>query len=101
LIHCFTDELWLSRLAYLADIFGQLINLNVSLQGSGMTPFAISEKTKALKMKLSCTAADCEQKGFQHLPTLQNFIAENEITVHSETINDVKQHCCDLISTFS
>jgi hypothetical protein len=41
-----TDEMWLSRLAYLADIFCRLSELNKSLQGFRTTPFSVHDKTK-------------------------------------------------------
>jgi hypothetical protein len=42
----FTDEMWLSRLAYLEDIFCHLSELNKSLQGLRTTPFSVHDKTK-------------------------------------------------------
>jgi hypothetical protein len=42
----FTDEMWLSRLAYLADIFCHLNELNKSLLGFHTTPFSVHDKTK-------------------------------------------------------
>jgi hypothetical protein len=45
----FTDEMWLSRLAHLADIFCRLNELNKSLQGFRATPFSVHDKTKAFR----------------------------------------------------
>jgi hypothetical protein len=45
----FTDEMWLSRLAYLADIFCRLNELNKSLHGFRTTPFSVHDKTKAFR----------------------------------------------------
>jgi hypothetical protein len=36
---CFEDEEWLQELAYLADIFHHIIQLNKSLQGPGENVF--------------------------------------------------------------
>jgi hypothetical protein len=45
----FINELWLSRLAYLPDIFCRLSELNNSLQGFRTTPFSLYDKTKAFR----------------------------------------------------
>jgi hypothetical protein len=42
----FTDEMWLSRLAYMADIFCRLNELNKSLQGFRTTRFSVHDKQK-------------------------------------------------------
>jgi hypothetical protein len=45
----FSDEMWLSRLAYLEDIFCRLNELNKSLQGFCTIPFSVHDKTKAFR----------------------------------------------------
>jgi hypothetical protein len=52
LSHHFTVEMWLSRLAYLADIFCCLNEVNKSLQGFHTTPFSVHDKTKAFRKNL-------------------------------------------------
>ena len=47
------DERWLMKLAYLADIFKKLNDLNLSLQGKAVTVFEASDKVKRLKRKSS------------------------------------------------
>lgn len=89
LIHCFTDEL------RFPDIFGRLNDLNVSPQEWYHLP--ILRKWKHCKWK-STALLQTECKKNSSILTLQNLIAENEIIVHSKTIN-VKQQGCDSIST--
>lgn len=48
----FLNDLWLMRLAYLADIFGKLKELNSSLQGRNITPFLVFDRVKAMIKKL-------------------------------------------------
>ena len=38
------DEMWLCKLAYLADIFGRLNELDTSLQGPCMSIFVLKKK---------------------------------------------------------
>ena len=47
------DEMWSCKLAYLADIFGPLNELNTSLQGPCMSIFVLRKKTDAFKQKLA------------------------------------------------
>ncbi|XP_064412766.1 protein FAM200B-like [Latimeria chalumnae] len=49
----FNNNTWLARVAYLADIFDQLNDLNLSLQGRGHNRFEQSDKIAAFKKKLS------------------------------------------------
>lgn len=46
------NEEWLSRLAYLADIFDKLNTLNIGLQGIHMTIFTVFDKINSFKRKL-------------------------------------------------
>jgi hypothetical protein len=46
LSNSFIEEMWLSRLAYLADIFCRLSELNKSLQGFRTSPFSVHDKKK-------------------------------------------------------
>jgi hypothetical protein len=48
----FTDEMWLSRLAYLADIFCHLVSLTKALQGFSVTPFSVHDKTEVFRKNL-------------------------------------------------
>jgi hypothetical protein len=56
----FTDEMWLSRLAYLADTFCRLNELNKSLQGFRTTPFSVHNKTEAVRKILGFVVKEVE-----------------------------------------
>lgn len=47
-----TDRNWLSRLAYMTDIFGELHRLNTDLRGNGGDVFIASPKVKHFKQKV-------------------------------------------------
>ncbi|ROL50003.1 SCAN domain-containing protein 3 [Anabarilius grahami] len=49
----FDNEMWLVRVAYLADIFEHLNTLNVSMQGRGHNIFEQSDKIATFKKKIS------------------------------------------------
>ena len=46
------DERWLTKLAYLSDIFKKLNDLSLSLQGKAVTVFKASDKVQAFKKKI-------------------------------------------------
>jgi len=45
----FSDEKWVLKLVYLCDIFNQLNELNLSLQGKMTTSFTLADKVAAFK----------------------------------------------------
>ena len=48
----FTNTDWIAKLAYMADMFGILNELNLQLQGPMMTAFSMATKIDAFKKKL-------------------------------------------------
>lgn len=50
---CFEDEKWLQRLAYMADMFHHLNQLNQSLQGPGENVLTSSDKILGFKRRLN------------------------------------------------
>uniref|UniRef100_A0A9J7Z8E8 DUF4371 domain-containing protein n=1 Tax=Cyprinus carpio carpio TaxID=630221 RepID=A0A9J7Z8E8_CYPCA len=48
----YTDDQFCAKLAYLSDIFDQLNQLNVSMQGRNSTVFLVSDKIEGFKKKL-------------------------------------------------
>jgi len=65
----FTDELWLTKLGYLA-IFSCLNDLNLQnlqgLQGSTKTPFVVNDKIKAMIKKLFMLKNAISEKNLNH-----------------------------------
>jgi len=100
LAYCFLDELWLERLAYLADIFGKLNELNSSLQGSSITAFTVTDKINAIVKKIEFMITDLEKNRFESFPTLESFITENKLQLKKELHLDIKNHCSQLIVNF-
>jgi zinc finger BED domain-containing protein 5/7/8/9 len=96
----FLNELWLMRLAYLADIFGKLNDLNSSLQGRNITPFVVVDKINAIIKKLQFIVSDVEQFQVTAFQSLQTFLTENELRLHPDMVEDIKKHCTQLILNF-
>lgn len=97
----FSDELWLSRLAYLADIFSMLNEVNRKLQGSHNTPFQVMDKINSVKLKLSFAEREAKKKKISLFPSLESFVEENELQLSQTVLNDVSDHCCSLQANFN
>ena len=69
-----SDELWLMRLEYLADIFGKLSELNASLQGKNINPFIVMDKVNAMVKKLQFILSDLGQSRLNSLSSLESFL---------------------------
>lgn len=98
--HLLLDELWLMRLAYLADIFGKLNELNTSLQGRNITPFTVVDKINAIVKKLQFILSDLEKSCVASFSSLESFVMENKLQLHANLIEDIKKHCSQLILNF-
>jgi hypothetical protein len=74
----FEDEAWLCRLAYLTDIFSELNDLNLNLQGNGNNIFSMEDKVHAFYRKLLVWQGRVKSKNFAAFPTMLDFLDEND-----------------------
>lgn len=88
----FGDEKWLSRLAYLADIFDQLNTLNMGLQGPNTTAFTANDKINSFKRKLVLLCSQIQEKNLSAFPTLSSFFEENELSPMPDVVADIIVH---------
>lgn len=98
--HLFNDEEWLSRLAYLADIFDRLNTLNMGLQGPSTTVFTTNDKISSFKKKLVLFRSQAQDKDFSAFPTLAAFLEENDISLKPEVTDDITSHMEALQTSF-
>lgn len=73
----FTNELWLTTLAYLSDIFNRLNDLNLSLQGT-TTRFSVDDKIKAFIKKCQMMHKTISKENSQSFPNLERFLMEHD-----------------------
>jgi zinc finger BED domain-containing protein 5/7/8/9 len=95
--HCasFEDNLWLSQLAYLADIFARLNELNCSLQGD-VTVFDVRDKINAMVKKFDWLVKCVEKQDFTPFPCLSSLLQETEFTMDNEVSENMKKHMVDM-----
>ncbi|XP_074039499.1 zinc finger BED domain-containing protein 5-like [Leptinotarsa decemlineata] len=98
--HLFNDEEWLSRLAYLADIFDRLNILNMGLQGPSTTVFTTNDKISSFKKKLVLFRSQAQDKDFSAFPILAEFLEENDISLKPEVTDDITSHMEALQTSF-
>jgi len=61
-----SDEMWTAKLAYLANIYSRLNDLNSSLQGTHTNIFTLRNKTDAFKTNWSSGVAMCRKANQQY-----------------------------------
>lgn len=76
----FDDDDFIVHLAYLADTFSHLNELNVSMQGAGMTIVKAKEKLTAFTRKLDLWKRRMEVGNFANFPALDVLAVEGNYT---------------------
>ncbi|XP_030764866.1 protein ZBED8-like [Sitophilus oryzae] len=88
-------------LAYLADIFTQLNEINLSLQGSAVTIVDASERLKAFICKLPLWKRKVESGNFANFPMFEELIAQGDGNTISKMLQkEVSKHLDTLQTSF-
>ncbi|XP_070584365.1 SCAN domain-containing protein 3-like [Erythrolamprus reginae] len=74
----FSSKEWVTKLAYLCDIFNFLNELNLSLQGRMTTAFKLADKVAAFKAKLEVWGLRVRKGIFDMFQTLTGILEETE-----------------------
>lgn len=96
----FVEFEFLCRLAYLADIFYLLNELNLKLQGYDSNIFGANDKIKAFLKKLEHWEEAVGKGQFGSFPTLDEFLVEKKEPVSGETQNEIREHLNHLQQSF-
>ncbi|XP_058534641.1 zinc finger MYM-type protein 6 [Ochotona princeps] len=83
----FRDEEWVAKLAYLADIFSLINELNLSLQGTMTTFFNLYNKIDAFKKKLKTWLGRTQENDYDMFPAFSEFWSSSDL--HSSSIRDI------------
>ena len=78
----FQNDLWLSELCYLSDIFAKLNDLNLSLQGKNCDIFTSNDKIESFIKKISIWKSRIEKNSFEIFSSVDNFVIEK---IHRKT----------------
>ena len=88
----FCDFKWLCKLAYLADIFGYLNGLNLSLQGKAVTMFHVHSKIEATIRKLEVWDRRVVQNNYESFDILCEFLNKDERQIPTSVEGAIREH---------
>ncbi len=86
------DDIWLQKLAYLADTFSTLNKLNLSLQGLSTTIFNTQDKVEALIKKLVFWANWINTNSTECFPLLSEFLQSREAALSNYVKGLIIEH---------
>jgi len=72
----FQNDIWLSKLCYLSDIFEKLNDLNLSLQGKNCNIFTSNDKIESFIKKINIWKSRVEKDSLEMFSNVDNFIIE-------------------------
>ncbi|RXN12879.1 zinc finger BED domain-containing 5-like protein [Labeo rohita] len=96
----FSDQQWMAKLAYLADIFSCLNGLNLSIQGCYSTILEASDKINAFRRKIDLWVHKLQRGITDMFPNLSEFLDTNGMGVDF-MLNTITSHLISLNEHFS
>ena len=93
------DEQWIAQLAYLADIFTLLADLNRSLQGPSLTIFSLRTKIDGFRAKIALRIGRLEQNVIGMFPSLEMHLQETGMDEEA-VLSLARQHLLSLVDRF-
>ncbi|KAK4311012.1 hypothetical protein Pmani_017467 [Petrolisthes manimaculis] len=93
----FENREFILSLAYLADVFKHLNELNISIQGTGMNMITAREKLSSFTQKLPIWIKRIEKGNVANFPSLDEAAgADEELPI----LTEMKDHLQELIKSF-
>ncbi|KAK2709814.1 hypothetical protein QYM36_013479, partial [Artemia franciscana] len=92
----FENQDWVCRLAYLADIFDKLNDLNLSMQGFWTDELSLNSKMCAFIKKLEFWLKKVQRNSFSVFPTLDKFADDSEIDNLNTICDCIREHLTKL-----
>uniref|UniRef100_A0A8C5HGG8 DUF4371 domain-containing protein n=1 Tax=Gouania willdenowi TaxID=441366 RepID=A0A8C5HGG8_GOUWI len=96
----FEDAEWVGRLAYLADIFTKLNELNLSLQGKESHILKMYDKIKGFTKKLKLWENKCDDGDVSCFPLLDSHLATTDVA-RGPVVKLVQAHLSKLCMDFN
>ena len=90
---------WLSRLAYLADIFSELNETCSFLQGKELSVFQAQDKIISLSRKLQFWSSDVGKKTFRCFQHFSDLIEDSGEDLPDKIFGDIENHLSSLIES--
>nr|XP_033497741.1 SCAN domain-containing protein 3-like [Epinephelus lanceolatus] len=96
----FEDAEWVARLAYLADVFTKLNELNLSLQGKEPHILKMYDKVIGFTKKLKLWEKKCDEGDVSCFPLLDSHLATTDVA-RGPVVKLVQAHLSKLCTDFS
>jgi hypothetical protein len=96
-----SDERWIMKLAYLADIFKKLNDLSLSLQGEAVTVFEASDKVQAFRKKIKFWAESMKNGILDSFPMVKEFTEQLDSDIPGDALNYFHVHLLSLLDSFN
>jgi hypothetical protein len=84
LARCAENHVWLQSLAYLADIFSRINELNLSLQGLDINVFSVQGKIESMMEKSQFWERCIESNQTECFCNIHNFLIKKSVKIGSE-----------------
>ena len=91
--------MWTVKLAYLADIYSRLNDLNSPMQGTHTNIFTLRHKTDVFKKKLEFWSSNVQKGDIDMFPCLQDVVANTSVNIR-ELFAVISQHLKELSISF-
>ena len=90
------DDEFLTRLAYLGDVFSCLNDLNLELQGLSATIFNVRDRIEAMIKKLELFSVCINKNNIQAFHHCMIFLCANELRLTDNVKCDIAKHLSEL-----
>ncbi|XP_041075539.1 SCAN domain-containing protein 3-like [Polyodon spathula] len=100
LVAVFEDTDWVARLAYLADVFSKLNNLNLTLQGKGTHILNMYDKACGFMKKIKLWERKCEDGDISCFQQLDTYLSTCDVD-RAPMVQLVSTHLSKLNSEFN
>ena len=92
----FENQDWVCRLAYLADVFDKLNDLNLSMQSFRAEEISLNSKMCAFVKKLKFWLKKAQRNSVSVFPTLDKFADDSEIDNFNTICDFIREHLTKL-----
>ena len=86
----FSQEEFIAKVAYLAEIFVSLNTLNLSMQGAGFTVIEQAAKVAAYHKKLALWKSYATRGEYDMFPELKHYLCDKEVNIKQTVIGHLK-----------
>ena len=93
-----SDDEWVAKVAYLADVFFLLKELKISLQGQLKDVFTVQGKTDAFRKKLSLWQTHLADGDLQMFTNFDEYMGEKDL--NRQVVSIIQQHLQSLTEYF-